>query len=133
MEIIKTIRPGQQGAKGYSKRYGDELCAVRYRVSPCGKKLYTTVEIIVDERERPTKGNCTRSINARKKAEPVAVKVFYSEGELRELLRNAGARWSKVGKAWVTSRDTAVKLGLRYRIAEGLVEKCSDVDSSLVV
>ena len=51
MNIIKTFRPGDDGTKRYTDKYGQQLCAVRYRRSPCQKTVYTTVEIIVAERE----------------------------------------------------------------------------------
>ena len=51
MDVIKTFKPGDDGTKRYSEKYGQQLCAVRYRRSPCKKTVYTTVEIIVSARD----------------------------------------------------------------------------------
>lgn len=133
MEVIKTIKPGRSGTKRFSQRYGDRLCAVRYRTSECGQKIYTTVEIIVDERSKPQPRISERAYQIRKGQEPVALKISYEEIDLRQLAKNAGARWSKTAKAWITRRHIAISLGLADRIVEGLVDRCTDLDTSFEV
>ena len=41
-----------------------------------------------------------------------------------------GARWSQMKKVWIMRYQTAVVLGIRDRIVQGLVEECIDVDTS---
>ncbi|WP_250461821.1 hypothetical protein [Microbulbifer litoralis] len=131
MKVIKSIRPGDLGSRRFEQRFGKRLCRVRYRESPCGKKLFTTVELIIDEREKPAAGTSLAAVNAYRKKEPVAVCVGYEEQAMRRLVKQAGGRWSASGKAWVIQRESAVTLGLSHRIVEGLIEKCTDVDTSL--
>ncbi|MFC6633697.1 hypothetical protein [Microbulbifer taiwanensis] len=101
MKVIKTIRPGELGARRFEQRFGKRLCAVCYRESPCGKKIFTTVELIIDEREKPATGTSLAAVNTYRKAEPVAVCVGYEEQAMRRLIKQSGGRWSKTGKAWV--------------------------------
>lgn len=131
MPVIKTIRPGQLGAKRFERRFGRRLCAVRYRESSCGAKILTTVELIIDEREKPRPGVSLAAINAARKREAVAISIGYEETAMRRLVKQAGGRWSKRGKAWVLPHETVATLGLAHRIIEGLVEDCTDVDPSI--
>ncbi|WP_160151720.1 hypothetical protein [Microbulbifer sp. ALW1] len=126
MEIIKTIRPGQDGSKRYQEKYGDQLCAVRYRRSPCKSTVYTTVEIIVAQREAyQQKG---REQRPEKVGEDwVAIKIAYEELELRNEIRRIGGRWSRMAKAWVAKRHLVSRLNIDHRIVEGLVDQCLDV------
>ncbi len=133
MRVIKTMRPGDRGTHRFHRRYGERLCAVRYRDSACGAKTLTTIEIIVDERDKVPRGICQNAVHAHRRAEPVALRIAYDEMELRELVKSAGGRWSKAGKAWVAQRGTAVRLGLAHRVVEGLVEACTDVDTSFEI
>lgn len=133
MEVTKTIKPGSRGSRAYQKRYGDRLCAVRYRNSTCGTKVYTTVEIIVDERPRAEPGNSERSNSTRRRGEPVAVKIFTRELEYRQMLQAAGAKYSPSTYSWITTRSIAISLGLAHRIKEGLVHEIADVDTSIEV
>lgn len=127
MEIIKTIKPGKDGSKRYQEKYGEQLCAVRYRRSPCKGTVYTTVEIIVAQRpayqqkiqqERLPKNN----------DDWVAIKIAYEEFELRNQIRRVGGRWSKVAKVWVAKRKMVNRLNVDHRVVEGLIDQCLDVD-----
>ncbi|TGD71040.1 hypothetical protein E4634_19530 [Mangrovimicrobium sediminis] len=131
MRVIKTMQPADSGARRFHRRYGDQLCAVRYRESDCGSKLFTTIEIIVDERERPKKNISNVSLHACRRNEVVALRVAYEDVELRKKVKAAGAWWSRTGQAWVMRRDTAVQLGIAHRVQEGLVDLCTDIDTSL--
>ena len=133
MEVTKTIKPGDKGSKAYQRRYGERLCAVRYRQSDCGSKIYTTVELIVDERPKASPGSSERSRSARRRADAVAVKVFARECEYQQLLKSAGARYSPGTRSWITTRAVAIGLGLGHRIKEGLVNECQDVDFSIEI
>ncbi|SDK74083.1 hypothetical protein [Microbulbifer yueqingensis] len=131
MHVIKTIRPGQGGARRFEQRFGKRLCAVRYRESPCGQKILTTVELIVEEREKPAPGASLAAVHAYRKSEAVALSIGYEEHAMRRLVKQAGGRWSRVAKAWVILRETANTLGLAHRIVEGLAEECTDIDTSI--
>ena len=127
MEIIKTIRPGDDGSKRYHEKYGDQLCAVRYRRSPCKSTVYTTVEIIVAQREAYHPKSPPQK-PAPNNSEWVAVKIAYEEVELRTEVRKMGGRWSKVAKAWVVKRTMAERRNIGHRVVEGLVDQCLDID-----
>ncbi|SEA22005.1 hypothetical protein [Microbulbifer marinus] len=131
MQVIKTMRPGQPGARRFERRFGRRLCAVRYRESPCGKKILTTVELIIDERTKPAPGVSHTALHANRNAEAVALSVGREETAMQQLIKQAGGRWSRTGKAWVLLRETAVTLGLRHRIVENLIESCRDIDASI--
>ncbi|WP_078082683.1 hypothetical protein [Microbulbifer mangrovi] len=126
MNIIKTFRPGDDGTKKYSDKYGQQLCAVRYRRSRCKKTVYTTVEIIVAEREAYPRSQAHRAANT-KLTEWVALKIAFDELELRNEVKRIGGRWSKLAKAWVVKRKLAEGAELHHRIVEGLIDKCLDV------
>ena len=126
MDIIKTIKPGMDGSKRYKEKYGEQLCAVRYRRSPCKKTVYTTVEIIVAQREAYKKSHPERT--SENGEDWVAIKIAYEEFELRNEIRRIGGRWSKIAKAWVAKRKLAGRLKIEHRIVEGLIEQCLDVD-----
>lgn len=133
MRVIKTMRPGERGTARHQRRYGERLCAVRYRKSDCGSRIVTTVEIIVDDRAAAPAGVCHNAVNARQRAQPVAIKIAYDEIELRRLAKQAGARWSRSGRAWVMRRDTAVGLGLLHRVDGKLLASCTDIDTSFEI
>jgi len=127
MEIIKKIRPGDDGSKRYHDKYGEQLCAVRYRRSSCKTTVYTTVEIIVAQREAYKK-NTSKPAIPKYKSEWVAIKIAYDEIELREKVRKMGGRWSKLAKAWIVKRTMATRRNMSHRIVEGLIDECLDVD-----
>ena len=127
MEIIKTIRPGDDGSKRYHDKYGEQLCAVRYRRSPCKSTVYTTVEIIVAQREAYRKSSGPKT-PTKACGEWVAVKIAYEEVALRTEVRKMGGRWSKLAKAWVVKRKMAESRNMGHRIVEGLIDQCLDVD-----
>jgi len=131
VKVIKTMRPHERGAKRFVERYGNRLCAVRYRQSECGTKVFTTVEVIVDERRKTSQGISLKAEQAQRLQQPVAVKVNYEEVEIRRAIKNLGAKWSRQLQAWITTRDKAIILGLTHRIEEGLAERCTDIDASI--
>ena len=127
MEVIKTFKPGDDGTKRYTDKYGQTLCAVRYRRSPCRTRVYTTVEIIVSEREAYRKNDnafIKRSVDKKW----VALRIGFEEVELRNEVRRIGGRWSKSAQAWVANRRLAESANLGSRIVEGLIEQCLDVE-----
>lgn len=133
MKVTKTIRNNQSGAKRFKRQWGDNLIAVRYRYDSVHNELVTTIEIEVDRRPAPQKGICQRAYLTAKRSEIVALAIGFHENELRHRVKQAGAKWSKVGKLWLISRNTAISLGFKDRIVEGGTDKCLDVDISLVL
>ncbi|WP_299597600.1 hypothetical protein [uncultured Microbulbifer sp.] len=127
MDVIKTFKPGDDGTKRYSEKYGQQLCAVRYRRSPCKKTVYTTVEIIVSARDA-----YKRQERALPRHTPdkkwVALKIGFEETHLRNEVRRIGGRWSQSAQAWAANRRLAESANLGHRIVEGLVEQCLDVE-----
>lgn len=126
MEVIRTIKPGHPGSRRFQQHWGDDLVAVRYRRQ--GERLYTTIEIIVDERQQAAPGVSLNSVQARKRRQLVAVKIAYEEQSLREAVKRNSARWSTERRVWVMPYTVAVALGLKGRIVDGLAEQCSDVE-----
>jgi len=75
MRVIKTMRPGGRGTGRFAGRYGDRLVAVRYRNSDCGRRVFTTVELIVDERAAVETHVSNSAVNALRSKEPVAIRI----------------------------------------------------------
>ncbi len=130
MEVMRTLRPGDPGTKRLYAHWGDKLIAVRYRRNTQTKKIITTIEIVIDEREQPPTGVSMISALAYRRQQVVAVPIAWEEHELRKNVKQIGARWSKQQKVWLMKHQNAVTLGLQDRIIEGLAEKCTDVDIS---
>ena len=124
MDVIRTIKPGMPGSKRFQKHWGDRLVAVRYRRH--AQTLYTTIEIIVDQREHPDRNISLISAHSFKRQQTVAVPIAFDERELREAVKKNGGRWSRDGRAWVMTYNVAVVLGLQSRIVDGLADKCMD-------
>lgn len=110
--ISKKLSPGQPGTKRYQRQFGDALVCVRYRVHPETARRYTTVEIIVDERQLarfPAPGGVTDTTL-------VALTIAYGETELRQRAKQAGAKWDQQRKVWLLPYGIARQLGLHGRI-----------------
>lgn len=126
MEVIRTIKPGMPGSQRFRKHWGDSLIAVRYRRD--ASKLYTTIEIIVDEREQSHHNISLNAVHSFKRRQLVALPIAFEEGVLRATAKRSGAMWSVQRKVWVMPYSTAVALGIHNRVIEGLAEKCTDVE-----
>lgn len=126
MEVIRTIKPGMPGSRRFQKHWGENLVAVRYRRG--GNKLYTTIEIVVDEREQSHPEISLNAVHNFRRRQLVAIPIAFEEGELRAAAKRNRAMWSVEKKVWIMPYDTAVALGVHKRVIEGLAEKCSDVD-----
>lgn len=110
--IRKKLAPGQPGTKRYQRQFGDALVCVRYRLQPATARRYTTVEIIVDEKQLPgykAPGGMTDETT-------VALLIAYGETELRQRAKAAGAKWDQDRKAWLLPYGVARGLGLHGRI-----------------
>jgi hypothetical protein len=130
MDVIRTIKPGKPGSVRFYRRWREKLVAVRYRHDARNNKIYTTIEIIVDEREQAPPDISLVSAHAYQRQQPVALPIAWEEHELRARAKQMGARWSRLRKVWLMRYQTAVVLGIRDRIVPGLAEECTDVDTS---
>ena len=133
MKVTKTIRNDQPGAQRFKRQWGDKLIAVRYRHDSSKNEQITTIEIEVDRRPAPQNDLCQRAHLAAQRSEIVALAISFHENDLRLRVKQAGAKWSQLGKLWLTSRNTAISLGLKDRIVEGGTDKCLDIDTSLML
>ncbi len=122
MEIIKTMKPGARGTKRLLRKYKDQLVAVRYRKKANENKAYTTVELIIDEREYEPGVNC-KAINAIKRHALIPIKIAYKEIELRENVKQAGGMWHQEDKVWLLPHCKVIELNLSKRIVEKDVSK----------
>ena len=112
METRLTLRPGQNGTKKLLARYGERLVCVRYLYDATTGRRLKTVELVVEAvpwRPRPRHPR-------RNDDEIVAVRIAFSEVELRERAKRLGAVWRPVQKLWeITWRD-AKRLGISDRV-----------------
>ena len=105
--VAKTLGPAQPGALKLTRRYGDALVCVRYRIDPQGHKRYTTVELVIEEapiQHRPVKERL------------VMLRLYLGESELRSMVMARGAKWSPSTKLWTMTYQTALAMGLTSRI-----------------
>jgi hypothetical protein len=65
----------------------------------------------------------------------VALKIDFGEDELRRQIKQAGAKWSPVGKLWLLPYERVIALALALalgaRIVENGVQRCTDIDTSI--
>lgn len=116
METRLHLKPGQNGTKQLVQKYGDQLVCVRYRYDSHTGQRHKTVELIEESVPwRPT-GSREQHLMQRASSEPVLIRVAYEERELREQVRQAGARWEPAERAWRLSYGAAVALDLTARI-----------------
>lgn len=115
MKTRLTLRPGQNGTKKLLGKYGGRLLAVRYRYDPEHRRRLKTVELI--EEELPW--DPAFEAKPRHKADDlVRVRIAFSELDLRQRAKDAGANWDKERKLWTLTYGAAVALGLEARIVE---------------
>ena len=104
--VAKTMQADSRGAIKLSRKYGQALVCVRYRLSPNGLQRMTTVEL---ELER---------VAVQKKANPaVAVKIYASEKKLIERAKAKGAWFNGETRLWRMQKNDAYALDLGDRIA----------------
>lgn len=101
----KRLKPGNPGTRRLLQRYGADLLCVRYRVDHVTGKRFTTVELVVDERDGPA-------------AATVWLRVGYGETELRRQIKEAGGVWDADRKLWRISGHIARALKLQKRIVK---------------
>jgi hypothetical protein len=105
--VVKKLSPVKPGAIKLARRYGEQLVCVRHRLDPTGTTRVTTIELVVEQ----------VPVNV-KPEQVVGVKVGYNEGQLRAVIKAAGATWDKQAGVWRMPMKIARQLNLRERIAE---------------
>ena len=105
--VIKKLSPAKPGAIKLARRYGEQLVCVRHRLGPTGTTRVTTVELVVEQ----------APMNA-KPDQLVGIKVGYNEGQLRAVVKAAGATWDKNAGVWRMPLKAVRMLNLRERITE---------------
>jgi hypothetical protein len=104
--VTKTMQVDAAGAIKLSRRYGERLVCVRYRISPDGLTRLTTIELEFDR------------VPVQKKSNPmVAVKIYPSETRLIAKATARGARYNAKTRLWRMRRNDVLTLGLTARIA----------------
>ena len=101
LRVAKTYSPDQNGAKRFSKRYGDSLVCVRHRLSNDGTIRHATVELLIESTPVTSRA---RSL--------VAVKIAAADKNTRTLLMACGALWVSKEKYWIVPRLVAKNLRL---------------------
>jgi hypothetical protein len=111
MEIRATLKPGVNGTLALTREYGEQLVCVRYRYDKSRRKRYKTVELIIEEKDWLPE---TLIPSERR----VYFRIGYGEGELRQLVKQAGGYWNPDRKAWHLSFGKVLELGLEARILD---------------
>ena len=127
MKVLKTIKPGQNGSRRFLREYGEKLVNVRYRQDLLKQSAYTTIEIIVDQREL-LPPNVRAGLPTYYDNLWVAIKITFKETELRSKVKQRGAKWSLRHKVWIMQRRLAVELGIADRVIPNLASRVEDVD-----
>ena len=104
--VGKTMQTDARGAIKLTRKFGETLVCVRYRLSPDGSQRMTTVELEVD-----------RSAVQKKANPPVSVKIYASETKLAAQAKARGAWFNGKTRLWHMHQNDAQALGLAKRIA----------------
>ncbi len=115
MDVFKTLKPNDPGTKRLTRKYGDNLVAVRYRKAVNPNVIYTTVEIIVDERKY-IPGLTHVPAKSVQDSLPVPLRISYHEKDLRAKVKAAGAHWNVREKLWYLEFSKVCSLGLKERM-----------------
>ena len=115
MEVFKTLKPNDPGTKRLTRQYGDKLVSVRYRKAVDPNLIYTTVEIIVDQRHY-TPGVTHVPAKSVQDSQRVPIQITYYEKDLRDKVKSAGAFWDVEKKLWYLEYSVVCKLGLKDRM-----------------
>jgi len=112
METRLSLAPGQNGTKKLLAKYGDRLVCVRYRYDAERKLRHKTVELIVETAPwSPRARNARRDPN-----DMVAVRIAYSDTDVRQRIKTAGGIWRARQRLWEVDWKTVRELGLQSRV-----------------
>ena len=114
MDVLKTLKPGDNGTKRLTARYGDRLVCVRYRQDKTKNRRYTTIEIIVDE--GPIEQNKLYRLAPEERALNVCIYVADGDNETRAKVIEAGGKYLPERRLWCLPLGKVVKLGLIERL-----------------
>jgi len=112
MKIRRILQPGQPGTKKLLERYGDNLICVRYRYDAKSKRMFKTIEIIVDN--KPWEAD-TKKI---RKDRIVNIRIAIDETESRREVKAAGGKWDPKLRVWQLPYEKVTELGLSDRIVD---------------
>jgi hypothetical protein len=111
-----TLRPGMNGAKRLTEKYGRRLVCVRYKYDEETRKKYTTVELIEEVSDWVNELSDSGLEKDPSLSHHLAVKVEYWETELREKVKAAGGIWRPRQKLWEMRYEDIVALNLESRV-----------------
>jgi len=111
-----TLKPGMNGTKRLTEKYGGRLVCVRYRYDAETRKRYTTVELIEEESDWSNEPPSSTKMAHFDLWQHLAVRVEYWESELREKVKAAGGIWRPRHKLWEMRSEDIVALGLESRV-----------------
>ena len=114
METRLTLAPGQNGTKKLLAAYGDRLVCVRYRYDAARGVRHKTMELIVETLPWKPRSRVPR----REPQDMVGVRIGYTETELRERIKSAGAIWRPRQRLWEIDWKTVRDLGLQARVVD---------------
>jgi hypothetical protein len=89
------LKPGQNGTKSFTEKYGDALVCVRYRYDAQKQKRYKTIEIIVSE------ADWTPPPPKYPDSTLVALKIGVKETALQTQVKSVGGRWDREQRVWI--------------------------------
>lgn len=112
METRLTRRPGQAGTKKYVQRYGERLVCVRYLYDADAGRRHKTIELIVETVPWEPRIRAAR----RRDEGMVAVRIAFSESDLRERAKRLGAIWRPQHRLWEMRWLDAKRLGIVDRV-----------------
>jgi len=103
--VAKTYGPDQDGAKRFTRRYGDALVCVRHRLSDDGLLRFTTVELLTE----------STPVAPRQRV-IIALRIPASSQATRATLLACGATWDTRRRLWLVAYMVAKSLKLlKYR------------------
>jgi hypothetical protein len=116
MFTTTTMRPGQKGTKGLTKKYGDRLICVRYKSEQATGRRITTVELIEEESDWNDDTSATATALPAPPQSRLGVRVEYWESDVRNQVKAAGGIWRPKQKLWEIRYEDVVALGLEPRV-----------------
>lgn len=105
MRVIKKLAPSSRGALKLAQQFGATLVCVRHRVDAKARFRFTTIELLVGQVPIKVKSQ-----------EFVSVHIDWTEQSLRQLVKDAGAKWDSTNKVWRMPKRLAGILRLAHRV-----------------
>ncbi len=118
LPVKKKPAPGSRDTKRFLDQFGERLVCVRYRYDETNTRRYTTVELIVEEKE--LLGGYSNLLQPwhQYPSTMVSVHLGYDEVSLRGQIKQAGEKWDSQTKLWRIPYHKAMAIGLSNRIVE---------------